>query len=232
MGSLTIHELPESERPREKLAQLGAGALSDAELIAILLRVGVKGTNAIELARQLLRDHGSLAGLARCSVRELSKMKGVGLAKAVQLAAAFGLGHRLAHESIAAKKMDCPELIYQLLGAEMRALDRESLRAVLLDTKHHLLRVVEISLGTLNESVAHPREVFRPVLLHAAYAFVLVHNHPSGDPTPSEADRRLTRRLVEAAQLLQVRLLDHVIMGAPADGRLPYFSFAEAGMMQ
>jgi DNA repair protein RadC len=232
MGSLTIHELPESERPREKLARLGASSLSDAELIAILLRVGVKGANAIELARQLLRDHGSLAGLARCSVRELSKLKGVGLAKAVQLAAAFGLGHRLAHESIAAQKMDRPELIYQLLGAEMRALDRESLRAVLLDTKHHLLRVVEISLGTLNESVAHPREVFRPVLLHAAYAFVLVHNHPSGDPTPSEADRRLTRRLVEAAQLLQVRLLDHVIMGAPADGRLPYFSFAEAGMMQ
>jgi DNA repair protein RadC len=232
MGSLTIHELPESERPREKLARLGASSLSDAELIAILLRVGVKGTNAIELARQLLRDHGSLAGLARCSVRELSKLKGVGLAKAVQLAAAFGLGHRLAHESIAAQKMDRPELIYQLLGAEMRALDRESLRAVLLDTKHHLLRVIEISLGTLNESVAHPREVFRPVLLHAAYAFVLVHNHPSGDPTPSEADRRLTRRLVEAAQLLQVRLLDHVIMGAPADGRLPYFSFAEAGMMQ
>jgi DNA repair protein RadC len=232
MGSLTIHELPESERPREKLARLGASALSDAELIAILLRVGVKGTNAIELARQLLRDHRSLAGLARCSVRELSKMKGVGLAKAVQLAAAFGLGHRLAQESIAAQKMDRPELIYQLLGAEMRALDRESLRAVLLDTKHHLLRVVEISLGTLNESVAHPREVFRPALLHAAYAFVLVHNHPSGDPTPSEADRRLTRRLVEAAQLLQVRLLDHVIMGAPADGRLPYFSFAEAGMMQ
>jgi DNA repair protein RadC len=123
-------------------------------------------------------------------------------------------------------------LIYQLLGAEMRALDRESLRVVLLDTKHHLLRVVEISLGTLNESVAHPREVFRPALLHAAYAFVLVHNHPSGDPTPSEADRRLTRRLVEAAQLLQVRLLDHVIMGAPSDGRPPYFSFAEAGMMQ
>jgi len=232
MGSLTIHELPESERPREKLARLGAGALSDAELIAILLRVGVKGTNAIELARQLLQDHGSLAGLARCSVRELSKMKGIGLAKAVQLAAAFGLGHRLAQESIAGQPMDRPELIYQLLGAEMRALDRESLRAVLLDTKHRLLRVIEISLGTLNESIAHPREVFRPVLLHAAYAFVLVHNHPSGDPTPSEADRRLTRRLVEAAQLLQIRLLDHVIVGAPADGRQPYFSFAEAGMMQ
>jgi DNA repair protein RadC len=232
MGSLTIHELPEGERPREKLARHGAASLSDAELIAILLRVGVKGTNAIELARQLLRDHGSLAGLARCSVRELSKMKGVGLAKAVQLAAAFGLGHRLAQETISAQKMDRPELIYELLGAEMRALDRESLRAVLLDTKHRLLRVEQISLGTLNESIAHPREVFRPVLLHAAYAFVLVHNHPSGDPTPSEADRRLTRRLVEAAQLLQVRLLDHIIVGAPADGRLPYFSFAEAGMMQ
>ena len=114
----------------------------------------------------------------------------------------------------------------------MRALDRESLRAVLLDTKHRLIRVEEISLGSLNESIAHPREIFRPALIHAAFAFVLVHNHPSGDPTPSDADRRLTRRLIEAAALLQIRLIDHVIVGAPCEGRLPYFSFLEAGMMQ
>lgn len=232
MSSFTIQELPEGDRPREKLARLGAGALSEAELIAILLRVGMKGVNAVELARQILLKYGSLAALARCSVAELAKVKGIGLAKAVQLAAAFGLGQRLAFETISAQPMDRPELIYALLGAEMRTLERESLRSILLDTKHHLIRVEEISLGSLNESTAHPREIFRPALIHAAYGFVLVHNHPSGDPSPSDADRRITFRLIEVAALLQIVLIDHVIIGAPCEGRLPYFSFAEAGMMK
>jgi DNA repair protein RadC len=232
MSSFTIHELPEGDRPREKLARIGAAALSEAELIAILLRVGMKGVNAVELARQLLVKYKTLAGLARCSVAEIAGNKGVGMAKAVQLAAAFGLGQRLAFETIAAQPMDRPEFIHQLLGAEMRTLDRESLRVVLLDTKLHLMRVEEISLGTLNETTAHPREILRPALVHAAFAFVLVHNHPSGDPSPSDADRRLTRKLIEAASLLQIRMSDHVIIGAPMPGRLPYFSFAEAGMMQ
>ncbi len=232
MSSLTIHELPEGDRPREKLARQGAGALSEAELIAILLRVGMKGVNAVELARQILVKYGSLAALARCSVAELAKVKGIGLAKAVQLAAAFGLGQRLAFETISAQPMDKPALIYALLGAEMRTLERESLRIILLDTKSHLIRVEEISLGSLNETTAHPREILRPAILHAAFAFVLVHNHPSGDPAPSDADRRLTRKIIEAATLLQIVFADHVIIGAPLPGRLPYFSFAEAGWMQ
>ena len=231
MSSFTIQELPEGDRPREKLARLGAGALSEAELIAILLRVGMKGVNAVELARQILVKYGTLAALARCSVAEIAKIKGVGLAKAVQLAAAFGLGQRLAFETIAAQPMDRPELIHQFLGAEMRTLERESLRVVLLDTKLHLIRVEQVSLGSLNETTAHPREILRPALIHAAYAFVLVHNHPSGDPAPSDADRRMTRRLIDAANLLQIRMTDHVIIGAPLEGRLPYFSVAEAAMM-
>ena len=232
MSSLTIQELPEGDRPREKLARLGAGALSEAELIAILLRVGMKGVNAVELARQILLKYGSLAALARSSVAELAKVKGIGVAKAVQLAAAFGLGQRLAFETIAAQPMDKPELIYALLGVEMRTLERESLRIILLDTKHHLIRIEEISLGSLNETMAHPREILRPAIINAAFAFVLVHNHPSGDPDPSDADRRLTRKIIEASTLLQLRFADHVIIGAPRVGRLPYFSFAEAGMMQ
>ena len=231
MSSFTIQELPESERPREKLARLGAGALSEAELIAILLRVGLKGVNAVELARQILLKYGSLAALARSSVPELAKIKGIGLAKAVQLAAAFGLGQRLAFETISSQPLDTPQLIHQLLGAEMRLLTRESLRAVLLDAKHHLIRVEEISLGTLNETAAHAREIFRPVFVHAAYALILVHNHPSGDPAPSDNDRRMTRRMLEAAALLQIKLLDHIIIGAPCEGRLPYFSFREVGLM-
>lgn len=231
MAGTKIHELPEQDRPREKLARLGAAAVSDSELIAILLRTGLPGCNALDLARQLIARYGALSGLARCSVAELAKIKGIGPAKAVQLAAAFGLGDRLAKERLTRQRLDTPELIHDLLGAEMRALTRESLRAVLLDTKFHLLRIEEISLGSLNESIAHPREIFRPAIQHAAYALILVHNHPSGDPAPSSADRQLTRRLAEAASLLQIHFIDHVILGSADNGRLPYFSFKEAGLL-
>ena len=231
MGSLKIHELPEQERPREKLAALGAEALSDSELIAILLRTGLKGVNAVDLGRELIRGFGSLAGLSRASVTELAKVKGVGQAKAVQLAAAFGLASRLAKESLAATPLDTPARIYELLGTEMRQLGKESVRVVLLDAKLRLLRVEEVSLGSLNECLAHPREILRPAVMHNAYAFILVHNHPSGDPSPSEADRRLTVRMADAARLLQVTFSDHVIIGSPAPGHAPYFSFREAGII-
>ena len=231
MGSLTIHEMPPQDRPREKLERLGASALSDSELIAILLRTGIPGANAIEVARTLLSKFKSLAGLARCSVKEIASIKGVGPAKAVQLAAAFGLGNRLARESLAKSKIDSPELVYELLGAEMRVLARESLRVILLDTKYHLMRIEEVSLGSLNESIAHPREIFRPAIIYSAYAVIIAHNHPSGDPTPCEADHRLTRRLAEAAQLLQISLLDHVIIGSPIGEKPSFYSFKEAGIL-
>ncbi len=231
VGSPTIHELPAEERPREKLASRGAAALSDSELIAILLRTGLPGANAVDVARKLLTEFNSLSGLARCSVAELSRIKGVGPAKAVQLAAAFGLATRLARESLDRQPLSTPAMIYDLLGAELRTLHRESLRVVLLDARLHLLRVEEISLGSVNESIAHPREIFRPALIYSAFAFVIAHNHPSGDPAPSDADRRLTTRLAEAAQLLQIRLYDHIIIGTADNGRQPWFSFKEAGML-
>jgi DNA repair protein RadC len=231
MSSPTIHELPEQDRPRERLARLGAAALSDTELIAILLRTGMKGANAVELGRQLIQRFGTLTELSRADVADIAKVKGIGRTKAVQLAAAFGLAKRIAHEEIGRMPLDKPELVYQLLGAEMRQLGKESLRVVLLDTKLRLMRVEEISLGSLNECLAHPRDILRPAISHNAYGFILVHNHPSGDPSPSEADRRLTVRISEAARLLQVNLLDHLIVGTPAPGRLPYFSFREAGVI-
>lgn len=227
----TIHELPFQDRPREKLSNLGAGALTDSELIAILLRTGLPGASALDLSRQLLEEFKSLSGLSRCTVPELARIRGIGPAKAVQLAAAFGLAHRLSRETLSRQRMDCPELIWELLGTEMRALSTESLRILLLDTKLHLSRIEEISSGSLNESVAHPREIFRPVLLYGAYALVVVHNHPSGDPTPSQSDHSLTRRLAEAAQLLQIRFLDHIILGWPENGRQPWFSFRQAGIL-
>ncbi len=232
MSSPRIHELPAEDRPREKLATRGAAALSDSELIAILLRTGLPGANAVDVARQLLAEFKSLSGLARCTVTELSRIKGVGPAKAVQLAAAFGLASRLARETLHRQPLDTPAAIYDLLGSELRTLHRESLRVVLLDTRLHLMRVEEISLGSMNESIAHPREIFRPALIYSAFAIIIVHNHPSGDPAPSDADRRLTVRLAEAARLLQIRLYDHIIIGTTDNhGRQPWFSFREGGLL-
>ncbi len=232
MPQLKIREMPQEERPREKLAAHGASALTDPELIAILLRTGVPGANAIEVARKLLNDYGSLGELSRCTVDELSRMRGVGFAKAVQLVAAFGLGQRLARETLSKQKIDSPELVNELVvGPEMRRLRKESLRVILLDTRYHLIRVEEVSIGSVNESIAHPRDVFRPALVSSAYAVIVVHNHPSGDASPSQTDHSLTRRLAEAAELLQIKLLDHIIIGAPSEGSSGYFSFKEAGVL-
>jgi DNA repair protein RadC len=231
MAQIKIREMPQDERPREKLLGRGAAALTDPELIAILLRTGLPGANAVEVARQLLERYGSLSGLSRCTVKEIASIRGIGAAKAIQLVAAFGLGQRLANERLSRQRLDSPELVHDLVAAEMRTLHKESLRVILLDTRYHLLRMEEVSLGSVNESIAHPRDVFRPAVISSAYAVIVVHNHPSGDPSPSQSDHSLTRRLAEAAELLQIKLLDHIIIGAPAEGRLPYFSFKEAGVL-
>lgn len=231
MAQLKIREMPREERPREKLAAHGPASLTNPELIAILLRTGISGKNAIEVARELLQKYGSLRGLSRCSVDELSRVRGIGFAKAVQLVAAFGLGQRLANETLSKQKIDSPEIVNELIGPEMRMLRKESLRVILLDTRYHLIRIEQISVGSVNESIAHPRDIFQPAVAASAYAVIVVHNHPSGDSSPSQADHSLTRRLADAAELLQIKLLDHIIIGAPQDGSAPYFSFKEAGVL-
>jgi DNA repair protein RadC len=231
MAAIKIRELPEEDRPREKLLARGADALTNRELIAILLRTGVRGKNAVEMGGEILEKFKTLSGLARASVQELKMIHGVREVKAVQLAAAFKLADRMAKEKIVREKIDSPELVYEFFGAEMRTLQKESLRVLLLDTRYRLKEVKEISIGSVNESIAHPREVFQPAIAASAYAIIVAHNHPSGDPTPSSSDHSLTRRLAEAAELLQIKLLDHVIIGSPAEGRAPYFSFKEAGVL-
>jgi DNA repair protein RadC len=231
MAQLKIREMPREERPREKLAAHGPASLTNPELIAILLRTGISGKNAIEVARELLQKYGSLRGLSRCSVDELSRVRGIGFAKAVQLVAAFGLGQRLANETLSKQKIDSPEIVNELIGPEMRMLRKESLRVILLDTRYHLIRIEQISVGSVNESIAHPRDIFQPAVAASAYAVIVVHNHPSGDSSPSQADHSLTRRLADAAELLQIKLLDHIIIGAPQDGNAAYFSFKEAGVL-
>jgi len=226
-----IREMPEEERPREKLAARGATALTDAELIAILLRTGVTGKNVVDLARELLQKFGSLNELSRCGVDDLKKIRGIKRDKALHLVAAFQLGQRMAKETLAKQKIDSPELVNELVGREMRMLRNEAMRVILLDTRYHLIRFEDVSSGTVNESIAHPREIFRPAVMASAYAVIVVHNHPSGDPSPSQADHNLTRRLAEAAELMQIKLLDHVIIGAQSNTTPGYFSFKEAGVL-
>lgn len=226
-----INDLPDTLRPRERMAREGAGALSDAELLAIFLRVGVKGESAIDVGQRLLTTHGGLGALGQLDMTQLAAEHGLGLAKAAQLTAAVELGARVARERSRREPLDSPERVYEAFAPQMRHLPCESLRLALLDTRLRATRFVTISDGTVNETIAHPRDVLHPAVLHLAHGFILVHNHPSGDPSPSRADRDLTRRLVEAAALLQVNFLDHLIVGRPSDQHEAYFSFQEAGLM-
>ena len=226
-----INDLPDELRPREKMARQGSGALSDAELLAIFLRVGIKGESAIEIGRRLLATHGGLGALGQLDIAQLAAERGLGLAKAAQLAAAVELGARVARERASRIPLDSPDAVYDTFAPQMRHLRCESLRVALLDTRLRATRFVTISDGSVNETIAHPRDILHPAVLHRAYGFLLVHNHPSGDPSPSRADRELTRRVADAAALLQVNLLDHLIIGCRSDLHDPYFSFQEAGLL-
>jgi DNA repair protein RadC len=227
-----IQDLPMDDRPRERLLRLGPGALTDAELLALFINTGVRGENAIQVAQRLLREAGSLRQLARVAAPELAQARALGPAKAAHLVAAFELGRRAEREWVKETPLNSPELVYRHVAAEMQALAHETVRVLLLNTRLHLMREERVFTGTVNETVAHPREILQPVIVHKAYGFTVVHNHPSGDPSPSEADRRLTRRLREAAEVLGLVFLDHLIIGLPAEGRgQPYFSFKECGLL-
>lgn len=228
-GSHIINDLPEDERPREKLAKWGAGALSNAELLAIFLRVGTPGKNAIEIAQELLQTQGSLRALGRANVKELAQQHGVGPAKAAQIAAAFELGLRAAKESIVRASIATPEEIFQHMQPLMLHQNTEKLYLLLVDARLHHTRTIELSHGTLNQTVCHPRDVLHHVVLHQAWGFILVHNHPSGDPTPSQQDIISTENLQDAARLIQVRFVDHVIVGSQSHECEPYYSFREHG---
>jgi DNA repair protein RadC len=229
--SLRIHDLPEGDRPRERLLQQGAAALSNAELLALFINTGMKGENAIQIGTRLLKDAKSLRALSQRGAKELAKEHGLGPAKAAHIAAAFELGLRAAREEMIEKPMDKPELVYGFLGQDMAQMDREVLHILILNTRMKLVHDEKLTLGTLNESIAHPRDILRCAIQHNAHAFILAHNHPSGDPSPSEADRQLTRRIREISQLMKIDFADHIIIGAPRVGAKPYFSFREAGML-
>ena len=209
-----IKALPDLERPRERVAAHGANALSHAELIAILLRTGVRGQSAIDIGSQLIRDYGDLHALAQASIEDLQRVNGIGRDKAVTLKAAFTLARRMAAEIRATRpQLDNPEAIADHLRDEFRGKEVEELHVVLLDTRRRLIRSERVTTGILDSAIVHAREVFRPAIAANASALVLVHNHPSGDPTPSKADITITRDLVRAGQLLKIEILDHIILG-------------------
>jgi DNA repair protein RadC len=220
---MPIKDWPKQERPRERLCERGPEALSEAELLAILLATGSSknGLTALDCSRMLLHQHANLRSLARASYAELCRTPGVGPAKASRLYAAFEIGRRAVCENRSmGRTFQISQDVFEAYSVRLRDVKQETFTVILLDSKNRYVREETVALGSLNQSIVHPREVFRPAIQGSAASLILVHNHPSGDPSPSEEDVRVTERLVEAGKLIGIRVLDHIIVG---EGR--YFSF-------
>jgi len=228
---LLIREMPGNERPRERLMELGADALRNAELIAILLRTGMKGVSAIHIAEQLLQKFSTLENLSRANIAEIRQIKGIGRDKAIALKSAFTLARRMAQELRGeAPLLDTPDRVADLLREDNRVYDVETFQVLLVNTRRKLISIERISKGTLDTILVHPREVFRHAIAANAAGVILVHNHPSGDPSPSDADIKVTRDLIRAGQLLRIEVLDHVILGRSTEERpKDFMSLRELG---
>ena len=226
MISLRMHELPTHDQPRERLARLGAGALSDAELLAILLRVGTNGANVLQLAYQVLAECGGWAGLQLLDFNDLCQRHGIGTSKAASIKAALEIGRRLARSGIDERfPIRSPADVATLLMVEMSHLDQEHLRTILLDTKNRVQQINTVYIGSLNSATIRVGEVFKEAVRRNSAGIIVVHNHPSGEATPSIDDIEVTRQLVAAGRLLDIELIDHVIIG-----RGQYVSLRERGL--
>jgi DNA repair protein RadC len=226
-GKMAIKDWPDAERPREKLLQRGPGALSDAELLAIFLRTGSRGQSAIELARDLINRFCGLRALLDCRTEDFLKVKGTGSAKLVQLRAALELGRRYLEAGLRrADALTSPEATRRYLKLQMQAYDREVFACLFLDNRHRVIAFEPLFFGTIDTASVHPREVLKAALRHNAAALILTHNHPSGVAEPSRADEQLTQRLKDALAIVDIRILDHVVVG---DG--DPVSLAERGLV-
>jgi DNA repair protein RadC len=213
--SFTIHDLPVSERPRERLQKFGVAALSAQEILALILGRGVAGESVMVTVQRLLSRFGNLKGMAHASVEELSQVKGVGLAKAAQVKAAFELANRLEGYAEVGEKplLKTPDDVAGLVRGRLRDQKKEHFLALLLDTRGRLIKIAEISVGSLDTSIVHPREVFKEAISASAASVIFVHNHPSGDSEALEDDIELTKRLAEAGEIVGIEVLDHIIIG-------------------
>lgn len=228
-------ELCREERPQERMERLGAGALSDTELLAILIRSGTSGHDVLKVAGELVREAGSVARLVRWTVPDFEQVRGIGRVKALQLAAIMEVARRaiLQTDREGPRVFDDPEKVFDFLQPVAAGLDVEHFWVLVLNRKNHLIRLVDLTKGIADASLVHPREVFRAVIREGGSAAVVAHNHPSGDPAPSAADVRVTRQLRESGKTLGLDLLDHVIIGNRADdpNGAGYYSFSDAGLL-
>lgn len=213
-GAYTIHDLPEEERPRERLLLCGPESVSTTELLAILIGCGVKGKPVLQLANELVSHFGSLKKLSEATIEELCRIKGLGKAKAIQLKASFALAIRLQqHVSKIKYKIDSPVHAYHLVKDLLEEETRELFVLIILDAKGYVITHEIISIGTLSNALVHPREVFYPAIRHKAASVILAHNHPSGDPTPSQNDYEITQKLIDVGKLIGIEVEDHIVIG-------------------
>ncbi len=227
MAGPKIRDWPENERPRERLIKYGVESLSDAQLLAIILRTGGEGKDVMALAMELIDTFRGLGNIDTSSMNELSSLKGLGIAKIAQIKAAFELGKRLMRESSGNDSIfTSSALVYSYFAPRFKNLKKEIFLSLLLDARNRLLREVKVSEGTLTNSLIHPREAFRDAVREAANSVIFIHNHPSGDPSPSRDDIIVTERLKSAGEVIGINVLDHVIIG---DGR--YVSLKEKGLL-
>lgn len=232
--ALRVKDLAVGERPQERLVKLGSAALSDTELLAMLLRSGSKGHNVLIIAQRLLTEAGSLGRLVQWTEMDFRRLKGIGRVKALQLVAMMELARRaMDPRNDTTPLLERPELVRQHFAPQLAGLVTEKFWVLCLNARNRLIKQVEITSGTANSTLVHPREVFREAIRHGASAVVCAHNHPSGDPTPSAADAQATRQLREASRAVDIDLIDHVVLGDPATdpAGLGYFSFRLAGMI-
>jgi DNA repair protein RadC len=232
--SLRLRDMPAQMRPREEFDRIGAENVSDALLLALLLRTGSSGMNVVEVSQHLLSSFGSLTALARASVRDLQAIDSIGPVKAQMIKAAMELAQRLTRESVGEKPMiTTPEQAAAVLRERARILQHEVFWAMMLDTKNRLIGEPQrISEGTLNSSLVHPRELFKRALQHSCAAIILAHNHPSGDPTPSAEDIKVTRQLIAAGEVMGIKVLDHIVIGHRRTASdTDFLSLREAGLV-
>ncbi|GAB7386554.1 DNA repair protein RadC [Bacillaceae bacterium] len=224
---LFLRDVPPEERPRERMLRHGAGVLSNAELLAILLRTGSNDESVLTLAHRILAETGGLRGLIEASLDELMNLKGVGPAKAIQIKAALEMGNRMMKATLGERyTIRSPKDAANYMMEELRYLTKEQFVCLFLNTKNQVIGQSTVFVGSLDSSIVHPREIFKEAIRRSSASIICLHNHPSGDPTPSREDIAVTRRLVEAGEIIGIEVLDHVIVG---DGR--YTSLKEKGFI-